>query len=174
MGSATNKLMTTRFPPSAVLMEMAAFSEGKLHQDVGLVGAQDSQPRNRCTSKGVTDGFGPKLECVIKPSELQWCFLPGALAMGRSAELEFRDFMTSGVDPQRGRRQKRRRRRRARFRGMDNIGHQLSRHFSRRWTSHLTGAKRYAEACGICDSFFFSRNDTVLCVVRCGMIGFMW
>ena len=75
-GAALDQLMSTKFPSSAVLLEPATYVKNR-----GLRAIVEWAPRefNRETdrlAKGVTDGFGPRLEMKIDPGELVWDFLP--------------------------------------------------------------------------------------------------
>ena len=108
-GSALNKLMTSRFPASAVLMEMSVLMKTK-----GLQASVQWAPRaaNReadWLANGDTQDFNPEYECVIDPAAVRWHILPQALEEGRRAERAYQEFRTSGRDPQRGKKQRRRR-----------------------------------------------------------------
>ena len=108
-GSALNKLMTSRYPASAVLMEMSA-----LLKRSGLQASVQWAPRtaNREADRlanGFTQDFNPAYECVIDPATVPWILLPRALAEGRQAEQAYQAFWASGQNTQRGRRQRRRR-----------------------------------------------------------------
>ena len=83
---ALNGLTSTKFPSSAVLMEVAACM--KSH---GLRAIVERAPRESIReadrlANGVTDGFDPQLEMKIDPEELAWDILPEALDAGREAE----------------------------------------------------------------------------------------
>ena len=71
-GSAVNKMMTTRYPASAVVMEMSVFM--KLH---GLKTFVEWTPRegNREADElanGVAQRFRPEYEVKLKAEELEW------------------------------------------------------------------------------------------------------
>ena len=70
-GAALNKLMSTKFPSSAVLMELAAHLKNR-----GLWNVVEWAPRefNREADRvanGVTEGFNPQLEMKLQPEELR-------------------------------------------------------------------------------------------------------
>ena len=108
-GSALNKMMTTRYTASAVVMEMSVFM--KRH---GLKALVEWTPRagNKEADElanGVTNRFKPECEVKINPEELQWYVLPKALEIGAQAEAEHQRAVDGGALPDRTRRQKRRR-----------------------------------------------------------------
>ena len=77
-GSILNKLMTTKFPSSAVVMELAAHLK-----TTGLKAAVQWAPRavNKEAddlANGVTNGFNPALEERICPEKIKWLVLPAA------------------------------------------------------------------------------------------------
>ena len=104
-GSALNKLMTSRYPASAVLVEMSALLKQR-----GLQASVQWAPRtaNRVGQR-VHAGLQTGCECVIDPATVPWILLCRALDEGRQAEQAYQDFRASGGDPLRGRRQRRRR-----------------------------------------------------------------
>ena len=71
-GSALNKLMSTRFPSSAALVEWAPPRESNKEADA--------------LANGVTDGFNPELEMKVDVAKLKWAMLPKELDAGRQAE----------------------------------------------------------------------------------------
>ena len=82
-GAALNKLMTTMYPASAVLMELAAYSKM-----VGLRASVEWSPReaNR-EADALADGdfspFTPELRIPVSAQRLQWTILMQALDLGR-------------------------------------------------------------------------------------------
>ena len=93
-----NKLMTTKFPASAVVMELAAYMKAR-----SLKAAVQWAPRSvnqeaDSLANGDTSAFSPELREVI---ERKWVVLPDALKMGRSSKEEFIAFKRSGFDPKR-------------------------------------------------------------------------
>ena len=100
--------MTSRYPASAVLMEMSVLLKTK-----GLQASVQWAPRTANheadrLANGDTRDFHPEYECVINPVTFPWHILPQALEEGRKAEREYQDFRSSGRDPQRGKRQRKR------------------------------------------------------------------
>ena len=108
-GSALNKLMTPKFPASAVLMEMAMQLKKRSLQASVHWTPRSANREADALANGNTQNFNPDYECVIRPGTFEWLVLPQALEKGRAAEDEFRAFRESGRDPQRGRKQKKRR-----------------------------------------------------------------
>ena len=85
-GAALNNLMSTMFPSSAVLMELAVFMKRR-----GLRTIVEWAPRefNReldSLANGITEGFNPALELKVRPEEISWEILLEALEAGREAE----------------------------------------------------------------------------------------
>ena len=100
-GSALNKLMTSKYPASAVLMEMSAQMKQR-----GLQASIQWTPRaaNREADRlanWITQDFNPAYVCVIDPATVPWILLHSALEEGRQAEQAYQDFRASGRDPQR-------------------------------------------------------------------------
>ena len=98
-GSALNKLMTSSYPASAVLMEMSALLKHR-----GLQASVQWAPRaaNREADRlanGFTQDFNPDCECVIDLATVPWILLPRALDEGRQAEQAYQNFFASGRDP---------------------------------------------------------------------------
>ena len=108
-GSALNKLMSTKFLSSAVLMELAAHLETS-----GIKPEVHWAPRtgNReadALANGEVAGFNPERRIPIEPDRLRWCVLPEVLALGRQSMEEYEAFKNSGENPGRCRKEKRRR-----------------------------------------------------------------
>ena len=103
-GSVLNKLMTTRYPASAVLMEMAAFMQENALKASVMWTPRETNREADALANGDTSSFNPALRVEIEPTCLQWLLLPSALEMGRKAEEEHRKFKASGYDPRRGER----------------------------------------------------------------------
>ena len=103
-GAALNKLMSTRFPSSAILMEMAAYMKRR-----GLKALVEWAPRefNRESDRlanGITEGFNPARELKVNIRDIVWDVLPA----GREAERSYLRARDSGTLPNRGRKQGRR------------------------------------------------------------------
>ena len=109
IGTALNKLMSTRFPSSPVQMELAAH----LNKVSLLKASVQWAPRTATNeadalANGDSTGFDQSLECKIDPSTLKWCVLSQALQMGKQTENEHQEFLKSGRDPLRGQRRRKR------------------------------------------------------------------
>ena len=108
-GSALNKLMSTKFPASAVIMEMASFMNRR-----GIRASVEWAPRegNReadSLANGDFSSFSESQRLHVVPSQLDWIVLPAALEHGRRAEELFREAKSSGALPMRNRRARKRR-----------------------------------------------------------------
>ena len=85
-GAALNKLMTTKYPASAVLMELAAYSK-----KMGLKTSVEWSPReaNReadVLANGELSQFTPELRIPVDSRRLQWTVLRQALSHGKGSE----------------------------------------------------------------------------------------
>ena len=82
-GSLLNKLMTTKFPGCALLMELACLMKKR-----SMKVLVDWTPRegNKADqlANGVVKNFSPELEIKLDPSLIQWEILPDALRMAAS------------------------------------------------------------------------------------------
>ena len=106
-GSALNKLMSTRYPVNALLMELACHCK---HTGTKAIVEWAPRSANRQAddlANGRTSSFDPSLEVKIDPAAIQWRILPRALAMGLEAEETFQRAKDSGRLPVRTTRQKR-------------------------------------------------------------------
>ena len=100
-GSCLNKLMSMRYPASAIIMEMASFMKKK-----GIRAKVEWTPRegNReadSLANGNYVGFSAKQRMHLRPGQIQWIVLPQALEYGRQAEDIFSSAKKSGQHPQR-------------------------------------------------------------------------
>ena len=108
-GAALNKLMTTRYPATAVLMELAAHMKARaLKVQVNWTPRSGNQEAD-ALANGNTESFSPALRVEVVPSELRWHILPEALRLGREAEEMYEQAKKNGALPNRGLRQKRKR-----------------------------------------------------------------
>ena len=116
-GSALNKLMSTKYPASAIMVEMASFMKKK-----GIRATVEWAPREgNCEAgslaNGNHEGVPDELTMHVRPSQLQWILLQQAPEHGRQAEEVFKNAKEKGVLPKRNvRGEKRRREDRLRFR----------------------------------------------------------
>ena len=107
-GSALNKLMTTKFPASAVVMELAAhLKHRRLKSNVQWAPRTTNREADDLAN-GITAGFNRELRVHVAPSSHKWWSLPEASEMGRCSEEAFTAFKDSGRDPHRGKRLTRR------------------------------------------------------------------
>ena len=108
-GSALNKLMTTKFPASAVLMELAAYMK---RMSIKVVVEWTPRSANQHADKlanGSHAGFDPSKRVPLDLLRIKWDLLPQALEMGRAAEEEVKAHQESGEHHQRNRKQRKRR-----------------------------------------------------------------
>ena len=108
-GSALNKLMSTRFPASALLMELAThMKEERIKANVHWAPRETNCEADRLAN-GNFEGFSPEYRIPIDFSSMQWYLLGEALSMGRDAELAYEFAKQSGSLPGTTRREKRKR-----------------------------------------------------------------
>ena len=108
-GAALNKQMTSRYPTSAILMEMSVFLKR-----MGIKALVEWAPRegNRhadALANGSYEGFDPALRIPVDARHLQWDVLPQALLWGKEAEDVFQKTKTAGRLPLRNQKLKKRR-----------------------------------------------------------------
>ena len=108
-GSALNKLLSTKFPGSAVVMELAAYLKKSSMKAAVQWAPRTVNQEADSLAKGDHSRFNPALRRVTRPAVIEWLVLPWALEMGRRAEVEHKRFKASGFDPGRGVKQSRRR-----------------------------------------------------------------
>ena len=85
-GSVLNKLMTTRYPASAVLMEMSvSMKRHRLKANVEWAPREANKEADELAN-GDVHQFSPALEVKIRAEELDWYILPKALEIGAKAE----------------------------------------------------------------------------------------
>ena len=100
-GAALNRLMTTRFPASAVIMEMATFmKKAALKAQVEWSFCSGNGEAD-ALANGSLHGFDPTLRCEVVPGELEWEILPKALEQGAMLEHESRTAKERGRLPDR-------------------------------------------------------------------------
>ena len=126
-GAVLDKLMTTRYPASAVLMELAAYSK-----KMGLKASVEWSPleANReadALAIGDFSLFTPELRIPVSAQLLQWTILHQALDHGRVAEEARRAAKLVGL-PERNRKRRRRRRPEERTLGDRCLAHFRFRH----------------------------------------------
>ena len=107
-GSALNCLMTTRFPASAVVMDLAAFMKKESIKIQVEWLPRSGNAEADALVNGELQGFDPALRQVVDPKKLVWEIHPKALELGASAELESPDVKENGTLPNRGMKQRKR------------------------------------------------------------------
>ena len=106
-GSALNKLMSTRFPSSALLMEVATHMK---HQGIKADVQWSPREANRQADQlaiGDFSDFDPTYH--LEPGSLSWYVLDNVLAMGRDVEQAYECSKKSGALPRTTRREKHKR-----------------------------------------------------------------
>ena len=109
-GSVLNKLMTTRYPSSALVIELAA----EMNKN-GVKAQVEWTPRefNReadALANGDSSQFRPELQLRVEARDLKWHVLDRALEMGSIAERAHDRLRQRGGLLDRAQKQKRRRR----------------------------------------------------------------
>ena len=85
-GSALNKVMTTRYPSSALVMELAAeMKKGSVRAQVEWTPREFNREAD-ALANGDSSQFSPGLELRVEPHTLKWHVLDRALALGLEAE----------------------------------------------------------------------------------------
>ena len=95
-GSALNKLMTTKFPACAVLMELSAYMK---RMSMKVVVEWTPRAGNREAdhlANGEYSRFSPQNRVNVDLAQMQWDVLPDVLSLGRSAEDDVRRLKESG------------------------------------------------------------------------------
>ena len=102
-GSALNKLMSTRFPSSALLTELSTYMKNRGLRTIVEWAPREFNRESDSLANGHTEEF-----MKVKPGELTWEVLPGALLAGREAESAHQELKERGALPNRGKKQRRR------------------------------------------------------------------
>ena len=97
-GAVLNKLMSTKFPSSAVLMELASFMKHR--------GMRDREAD--MLANGDTSLFDPERRIPVSAGTLVWNVLPEALKAGRDAEDTFNRLKETHGLPNRSAKQRKR------------------------------------------------------------------
>ena len=85
-GAAPNKLMSTRFPSSAVLMELATYMKARGMRAVVEWAPRECNNEADLLANGITDQFDTERRIPVSAQSLVWNILPEALKAGREAE----------------------------------------------------------------------------------------
>ena len=88
-GALLNKLMTTKYPASAVLMELAAYMKKMSLRTVVEWTPREGNREADKLANGQWDDFDEALRIPVAAADLVWEILPAALEMGRVAEEEY-------------------------------------------------------------------------------------
>ena len=82
-GALLNKLMTTRFPAMALLMEMSCYMKKmSIRASVEWIPREGNREADRLAN-GIFHGFNPDLRIPVTASSLVWEILPEALDAGK-------------------------------------------------------------------------------------------
>ena len=75
-GAALNKLMTTRFPSSALLMEMGSYMKARGMRAIVKWAPREFNKEADQLANGVTDSFDPNRRIHVSSQTLTWNILP--------------------------------------------------------------------------------------------------
>ena len=101
-GAVFNKLMSTRFPSSAVLMELASF------MSIVEWAPRECNREADMLANGDTSLFDPERRILVAAGTLIWNVLPEALKAGREAEETYRRMKETHDLPNRSAKQRKR------------------------------------------------------------------
>ena len=107
-GAALNKLMSTRFPSSALLMELATFMTAWSLRTIVEWAPREYNREADQLANGDVEAFDPEQRLLVSANSLTWDVLPDALEAGREAERAFQEKKASHGLPNRCRKQPRR------------------------------------------------------------------
>ena len=107
-GAVLNKLMSTKYPSSAVLMELAVYLKRRRIRTIVEWAPREFNRESDNLANGITTGFNPALEMKIRPEEITWEILPEALEAGRDAERAYGAAKERGKLPNRSKKESRR------------------------------------------------------------------
>ena len=108
-GSALNKLMSTTYPSSALLMELSSFLKKRRIKALVKWAPRESNQEADRLADGDSTGLNPELELKADVAGLRWNVLPEALVAGRQAEEIYLEAKSLGQLPNRAMKEKRRR-----------------------------------------------------------------
>ena len=107
-GAALNKLMTTKFPASALLMELSCdMRKMSIRTGVEWVPKEGNREADKLAN-GDHETFDPILRIPVSAASLKWEILPEALLAVRTAEEHFQTAKVSGRMPDRSTKQRKR------------------------------------------------------------------
>ena len=108
-GAALKKLMSTKYPSSALLMEMSSFVKKSKLKALVVWAPRDSNTEADACANGVTADSNPDLEMRVDVENLSWCNLCDALLTGRQAEEAFKSAKEQGRLADRAKKERRKR-----------------------------------------------------------------
>ena len=95
-GAALNKLMTTKFPASALLMELSCnMKRVSIRMIVEWAPREGNREADRLAN-GVFDEFDSKLGIPVSANGLEWEILPHSLDAGRTAARQVNEATGNG------------------------------------------------------------------------------
>ena len=107
-GAVLNKLMTTCFPSSALLMEMGSYMKARGMRAIVEWAPREFNKEADQLANGITDSFDPDRRLHVSSRTLNWNILPTAIQAGRDAEQAFRDMKERYGLPDRCKKQRKR------------------------------------------------------------------
>ena len=107
-GAVLNKLMSTRFPSSAVLMELASFMKHRGMWAIVEWAPRECNKEADMLANGDTSLFDPERRIHVAAGTLVWNVVPEALKVGREAEETFRRLKETHGLPNRSAKQRKR------------------------------------------------------------------
>ena len=108
-GALLNKLMTTKFPGCALLMELASFMKRRSMKVVVDWTPREGNREADRLADGIVDDFSPDLEIKLDSSAMEWEVLQDALRMARQADSEYKKLKQEGRLPKRDQRKRKKR-----------------------------------------------------------------
>ena len=107
-GAALNKLMSMRFPSSAVLMELASFMKYRGMRAIVEWAPRECNREADMLTNGDTSLFDPERRIHVAAGTLVWNVLPEALRAGREAEETYKRLKETHGLPNRSAKQRQR------------------------------------------------------------------
>ena len=107
-GSVLNKLMSTKFPSSAVIMELSCYLKRMAAKASVEWAPRTANYEADSLANGETYGFDPSKRIQVAVSTLKWDILPDALLMGRHMEEDTKATRSIGITTDRGKKLRRR------------------------------------------------------------------
>ena len=107
-GAVLNKLMSTKFPSSAVLMELASFMKHRGMRAVVEWAPRECNREANMLANGHSSLFDPERRIPVAAGTLVWNVLPEALKAGRDAEETYKRLKETHGLPNRSAKQRKR------------------------------------------------------------------